>query len=152
MVFSSALLKGKVSLFFLWMLSKREIFFVFLMYTIETWSIFCFSRVCYCNVKYFCFSCTPSKPELLFFFFKYTIEMWSSFFFPMYTIKTWRRFCFSHVHCRNVKKFLIFSCIVSKREVFFVSLMYTTETWSVFVFLIETWGNFSTFLRYPIET
>ena len=82
----------------------------------------------------------------------------------MYIIETWGIFYSSHVHYQNFKSFLFLSCILSKREVFFVSVMYTIETWSVFGFLIETWDIFCIFnvhyrnvkqfffLMYTIET
>ena len=153
-------------LYFQCTLSKREAVFVFLMYTIETRSIFCFSHICYCrlfshvdywNVRYFLFfTCTLSKFEIVFIFLMYTIKMWGIFVSLMYSIETssafvflietWGIFCISNVHYLNVKQFLFFSCTLSKHEVFFVSPIYAIVTWSFsfffFIYTIKTWITF----------
>ena len=130
---------------FLFSSLKPEVFFVFPMYTIETWSNFSFSHVDYWNVRYFLFfTCTLSKFEVVFIFLMYTIKMWGIFVSLMYSIetssvfvfliKTWGIFCISNVHYLNVKHFLFFSCTLSKHEVFFVSPIYAIVTWSFFFF------------------
>ena len=104
------------------------------MYTLETWSTFCFPNVHYRNVKYFLlFSCTLSQCEVVFVFLMYSIAIWSIF-------------CFFQVDYRNKKCFLFFFCILSKREVFFLFFFRNTiENWSIFCFLmysIKTWSSF----------
>ena len=124
----------KKILFSLCTLTKHDVFFVFLKYTIETWSIFCFSHVRYWNVKFFCFSHVHYRNMKYFLLFLCTLsEREEVFVFLMYTIKTGNTFCFPHVHYRNVMYFLLFSCTLWKREVPFVFLMYTIETWGVCV-------------------
>ena len=82
----------KYFLFFPCKLSRSELVFGFLMYTIESWSNFCFSHIYYENGNYFLFfshyrkvkcfllnSCALSKREVIFVFLMYTIKTWSFF-------------------------------------------------------------------------
>ena len=129
------------TLFFSSALSKRELFFAFIMYTIEAWSSICFFHL-YCRNVNYClfFSCPLLKLQVLLVFLMYTIKTWSILFvFLMYTIVTWSvlvfliytieissPFCFSHVHYWIVECFLFFSCTLSECQfLFFFYLMYT---------------------------
>ena len=108
------------------------------MYTIETWSIFCSSHVHYRNKKYFLFfSYALSKWKVIFILSPTLWKHEKDFVSVIYIIKTWSSFCFFHVHYRNVKYFLFFSCMLAKREEFAFSFCrYTIEMWSAFIFLI----------------
>ena len=161
--FSCPLSKLQVLLVFLMYTIKTwSILFVFLMYPIVTWSVlvfliytieisspFCFSHVHYWIVECFLFfSCTLSECQFLFFFsLMYTIETWSVFYFSNVHYRNVKsifsshlhyskvkRFCCSDVSYRKVKYFSFFSYTSSKREIFLVLPMYTTKIESSFCF------------------
>ena len=122
--------------FFSSTLSKYQALFAFLIYTIESWSVFYFSHVHYRNVNSF-----------FFFSLMYTIETWSVFYFSNVHYRNVKsifsshlhyskvkRFCCSDVSYRKVKYFSFFSYTSSKREIFLVLPMYTTKIESSFCF------------------
>ena len=146
-------------LFFLYTVSKREIFLFFWCELLKRKVIF------FLNVKKILFfSCTLSKREVFFVSLMYIIEAWSVFTF---LIEKWSRFCFAHLYYRNVRfffppctlwkreVFLFLSCrllkqelffaffwgTLSKREVVLLFLMYTIETWISFCFSYVHYRN-----------